>query len=81
MIIKEVAPNPCIVVILVNLLATVGTMAITPSETAPINVILVKISSYLSAVGLPGLIPGIAEPYFFKLLAISLGCMLGIIEA
>ena len=81
MIIKEVAPRPCIVVIFVILLAIVGISAIIPREIAPINIVLLNISSSLSAVGFPGFTPGIAEPYFLRLFAIYLGCILGIIDA
>ena len=52
-----------------------------PSPKAPINVVLVKILSRASAVGLPGFTPGIEEPYFFRLSAISFGCIFGIIDA
>ena len=38
---------------------------------------MVNILSRASAVGLPGFTPGIDEPYFFKLSAISLGCIFG----
>ena len=55
--------------------------AIIPKPTAPINVVFVNILSKASAVGRPGLIPGIDDPYFFKLSAISFGCIFGIIEA
>ena len=64
MMINDVAPRPCKVVIFVILLATVGISAIIPREIAPINIVRPRISSSLSAVGLPGLTPGIAEPYF-----------------
>ena len=79
--ISEVAPKPCRVVISVILDETEGTIAIIPRAIAPININLVKISSSLSAVGLPGFTPGIAEPYFLRLSAISLGCIEGMIEA
>jgi hypothetical protein len=52
-----------------------------PKPIAPMNVVLDKILSKASAVGLPGLIPGIYEPYFFKLSAMSFGCIFGIIDA
>ena len=44
-----------------------------PKPIAPINVVFDRILSNASAVGLPGLIPGIEEPYFFYLFAISFG--------
>ena len=40
-----------------------------------------SILSNASAVGLPGLTPGIDEPYFFRLSAISFGCIFGMIDA
>ena len=52
-----------------------------PKPKAPINVTLDKILSNASDVGLPGLIPGIDEPYFLRLLAISFGYIFGIIDA
>ncbi len=79
--IKEVAPKPCNVVIFVILEAIVGTIAMIPSAIAPISINLDKISSNFSAVGLPGFTPGIAEPYFLRLFAISFGYIFGIIEA
>ena len=80
-IIRLVAPIPWNVVMLVNFVATDGIIAIIPNARAPIKVILVRISFNLSAVGFQGFTPGIAEPYFLRLFAISFGCILGIIEA
>ena len=45
------------------------------------DVVFDNILSNASAVGLPGFIPGIDDPYFFKLSAISFGCIFGIIDA
>ena len=81
MMINEVAPIPWSVVIFVIYDAPDGIKATTPKHNAPSKVILESILSRASAVGLPGFIPGIDEPYFFKLFAISFGCILGIIEA
>ena len=74
MMINDVAPIPWRVVIPVTSQATEGIKAIIPKPNAPIKVVLLKILSNASAVGFPGLIPGIDEPYFFKLVAISFGC-------
>ncbi len=79
--INEVAPIPWSVVILVALHASDGIKATIAKLNAPIKVVLLKILSNASAVGLPGFIPGMDEPYFFKLVAISLGCKFGMIEA
>ena len=81
MMISDVAPIPWKVVMFVILLAKEGINAITPNAIAPINVVLDKILSKASAVGLPGLTPGIEEPYFLRLFAMSFGCIFGIIDA
>ena len=58
-----------------------GINAIVAKLNAPINVVLLKILSNASAVGFPGFIPGIDDPYFFRFVAISFGCRFGIIDA
>ena len=45
------------------------------------GLIFVGYLSHVNNAIVPGLIPGIDEPYFFRLLAISFGCILGIIDA
>ncbi len=51
----------------------VGITAIIAKKLAPINVSLEATLSKYSAVGFPGLMPGINPPYFFIFSATSLG--------
>ena len=57
----------------VNCPIIVGITAITARNIAPTYAILVITFVRYSAVGLPGLIPGIKPPLFFILFAISTG--------
>ena len=50
-----------------------GTMAITERNIAPKKVILPRTLRIKSAVGLPGRKPGTKPPFFFRLLATSMG--------
>ncbi len=54
-----------------------GAMAITDRYSAPNMVILLSTLVMKSAVGLPGRKPGMKPPFFFRLLATSMGlnCM------
>ena len=50
-----------------------GNTAMNAKNRAPANVIRVITLSRYSAVGLPGLNPGMNPPYFLRLFAISIG--------
>ena len=52
---------------------SIGRIAITLKNIAPISVILDKIFEMKSEVDLPGRIPGIAPPFLRRLFAISIG--------